>query len=113
MTDDRLPIALWVDANIRRCDIENIPVYVIRRGAYFSGTVLLKINLIEHGCKLLTMARNETGQLNWISAFSCELAVEQEIDSYIQRAIQRDPDVWVIEIEDRDGRNPLSDLSSF
>jgi hypothetical protein len=36
-----------------------------------------------------------------------EIIDEQKADDYIKRSVSRDPDVWVIEIEDRKGRNFL------
>ena len=39
----RLKTALWVQAQVRRCDLELIPVVVARRGDPDAGSVLLKL----------------------------------------------------------------------
>lgn len=101
MSETRLPAGLWIEAQLRQLDQEAVPYYLINKGAYFSGTVLLKINSIDNGCKVLTQIRDENGKLCWMNALKQEWLPEQEADSYITRAISRDPDLWAIEIEDR------------
>ena len=108
MSDDgRLPTELWIKAHIRRCFAEGIPATVARRGEKNGGTVLLKINQLEKGCRVLTQGRDMEGTLAWLPALKGALVEEAEADSYIARAIERDPDLWVIEIEERDGRHPF------
>ena len=106
--DDRIPTALWVDAHLRKCAAEAIPAYVINKGAYASGTVLVKLNNLEGSCVLLVQQRDLEGNLGWMYAGGQEERLaEKEADAYIRRSIDRDPDVWVIEIEDREMNNPF------
>ena len=107
MSEERLPTELWVQAHLRRCSVEATPAMLLRRGEPERGTVLLKLNQIEAGCRILTQARDIDGQLGWLAALGGKLVPEAEADAYVARAVDRDPDLWVIEIEDRAGRNPF------
>ena len=65
----------------------------------------------EGRCKFLTQQRDfETDELVWVPALAEEMVDEAEADAYIQRAISRDPDLWVIEIEDKEMDNPFQDI---
>lgn len=107
MDDDRLPTDLWVMAHIRRCNGEGVPAVVARKGHANAGTLILKLNLLERGCRVLTQMRDLDGAMGWMAAFQGGLVPEAEADAYIARAVARDPDLWVVEIEDRAGRNPF------
>ena len=108
MSDDgRLPTELWIKAHIRRCFADGIPATVARRGEANTGTVLLKVNQLEKGCRVLTQGRDMDGQLAWLPALKGALVEESEADEYIARAVARDPDLWVVEIEHRDGWHPF------
>ena len=54
---------------------------------------------------MLTQQRGLDGNLGWLAAFENKLVPEAEADAYIARAVKRDPDVWVVEVEDRAGRH--------
>lgn len=107
MTDDRLPTDVWVRAHLRRCHAEGVPATVVRRGERTGGSVILKLNRIEGGCRVLTQSRDLDGLLAWLPALKGALVAESEADAYIERAVARDPDLWVIEIEHRDGWHPF------
>jgi hypothetical protein len=107
LSEERLPTELWVQIHLRRCSADATPVALLRRGEPERGTVLLKLNQIEAGCRILSQARDLEGRLGWLAALGGKLVPEAEADAYIARAIDRDPDLWVIEIEDRTGRNPF------
>jgi hypothetical protein len=107
MDKNELPTGLWLEAHLRRLDQQSISYYVINRGNHGSGTILLKLNGLGSGLKLLQQERNLEGHLIWVDALNAPLAEESKIDDYIRRAIARDPDIWVIEIEDRSLANPF------
>ena len=105
--ESRIPTSFWVGGCLRRMDANACPYYVVKRGAGDSGTVLLKINLLNGSCRLLSQGRDSEGGMGWLSPFRHEEIAEQEADAYIRRAMDRDPDLWVIEIESKNGENPF------
>lgn len=105
--DDRLPTALWVDAHLRQLALDAVPYYVVNKGAFASGTVLLKLNGLENGCLLLQQQRDLDGIMGWMALYDGKKLAEEKADEYISRAVDRDPDLWVIEIEDRGLKNPF------
>ncbi|HUN50634.1 MAG TPA: DUF1491 family protein [Candidatus Sulfotelmatobacter sp.] len=105
--DPRLKTELWVLATVRRCSVENVPCTVARRGDRDAGAVLLKINRFAEGCSVLAQSRTLDGELVWSRGTGPEPVGETEADAYIARQIKRDPDLWVVEIEDRQGRKPF------
>ena len=78
-----------------------------RRGEKMGGLVLLKVNRLDQGCRLLNQTRDLDGKLAWLPALGGEFVEEPAADDYIARAVQRDPDLWVVEIEHRDGWHPF------
>lgn len=107
MDDDRLVTDVWVMAHVRRCNNDGVPAMVVRKGNLKSGTVMVKINQLGDGCRVLSQMRDLDGAMGWLAAFKGALVPEADADAYIERALGRDPDLWVIEIEDRTGRNPF------
>jgi len=101
---DRLATELWVAAYMRRATVHGDPVVLARRGDATRGAVLLKLNRFERGWQVLSQARDPAGRLGWIAGAA---AAEAEADAYIARALARDPDLWVLEVEDRAVRHPL------
>lgn len=108
MSDEaRLPVSIWIDAHLRRLNETGQGYYIINKGAFAAGTLLLKINLLNGFCHILTQIRDMDGNLGWMNAQKDETVAETDADAYIRRAVDRDPDLWAIEIEDREGKNPF------
>ena len=105
--EDRLPTELWVAAHLRQCAAKGLPVYVVHKGAPAGGTVMVRIVLRGKGSKVLNQTRDMDGNMGWMDVYEGEIVDETRADQYIQRAIARDPDVWVIEVEDMSGQNPF------
>lgn len=105
--DDRIPTELWVTAHVRQCTAKGMGIYVTHRGAAAAGTVMVKIVMRAQGCKLLNQSRDINGNIGWMDIFDGLLVDEKRADEYIQRTLSRDPDVWVIEVEDANGQNPF------
>ena len=107
MTDDRIPTALYLDAHFRRLTAEGVFYTIVNRGAHASGTILLKLYAPGLGARLLQQQRDEDGVLGWLALFDGQTVEEATTDDYVRRALDRDPDLWVVEIESRDLRNPF------
>ena len=76
---------------------------MVHRGDSDASAVLLKINRLAEGCVVLTRFRGLDGEPGWLRGTGPEPVDEPEADDYVSRQIDRDPDVWVIEIEDPKG----------
>ena len=100
----RLKTSLVIQAAVRLCALRAVPIAVTRRGDEDAGAILLKLNRRDLGFSVLAQTRSKNGESAWIRATGEALVDEQTADAYIARQIQRDPDLWVVEIEDREGR---------
>lgn len=108
MDDDedegRLTTDLWVSAHVRAANAEGVPMVVTRKGDRTRGTVLLKVNRLDGFAWVLTQIRHR-GKLAWTRGTGPDPVPEAESDRYIERQLRYDPDLWVIEVEDRHGRH--------
>src|SRR5262245_573224 len=103
----RLKTGIWITALVRRCDLAAIPVAVLARGDGDAGAILLKFNGGAVGCSVLTQARGQAGELLWMRATGSDPVDEADADAYIARQRRRDPDLWVVEIENGSAQNVI------
>lgn len=99
----RLKSGLYVKALIRRAELGGASVYVARRGAEEAGALFLKLARPDGSCTVLSQARRGEGELVWMRPLG-ETSDEAAATKYFEKQIRFDPDLWIVEIEDRDGR---------
>lgn len=99
----------WVSAYVRRCRDAGVPAYVMRRGEASAGAVLIRLNGLDGRSVILDRARRLDGTLVWIHAMGPGPRADADCDGYVERALARDPDLWIIEVEDRERRHFLDD----
>lgn len=105
----RIKAEIWVEAEIRRCRVNDIDAYLVRRGDADAGAILIKHNCFAAGCTVYAPAMAMDGGRAWSRGTGEAPVPEAEADDYIKRQQGYDPDQWVIEIEDPDGRWMLAE----
>jgi hypothetical protein len=99
---------IWVGALIRRAEIGGAFAVVARKGDPRAGAVLVKaLNRSDGTARLYTEATRMGGEAVWMQPG--QSTEEPDLDRYIERAVRIDPDIWVVEIEDREGRHFLTE----
>src|ERR1043165_905393 len=104
MTVPRLKAGIFVRALIRRAEVAGAQAYVVRKGSEDSGAIFLKINRLDGTSLVLDLARRGAeGDLVWVKPLG-DSADEEKSRAWFDRQVKFDPDVWIVEIEDREGR---------
>jgi hypothetical protein len=99
---------IWVSALIRRAELSGAFGMVIRKGDARAGAVLVKVlNRPQGTARLYAEATRLDGERVWMQPAPSDH--EPDLDRYIERAMRVDPDIWVVEIDDREGRHFLTE----
>ena len=101
----RLTANIWVSAYLNRLRLLAIPAFLTSRGDATAGTVLVKMNTLNGQAVAYQRSFDlMTGARTWVVLADGE---EAEVDAALARQRSFDPDLWVIEVEDRQGRHLL------
>jgi hypothetical protein len=108
----RLKSNIWVAAYLRRCQVNGIFGAVRRRGAEEAGAILIKLALLDGTAMLFTPAPqthydDSRPVERAFTPLSVQPLPEQDIEDRLTKEIRFDPDVWIVEIEDKAGRHFL------
>jgi hypothetical protein len=100
---------IWASALIRRAELAGAFAMVARKGDPRAGAVLVKaVDRRKGSARLFSRAvRGDEGETVWMEPV--DSTEEPALDAYIERAAKFDPDLWVIEIEDTEGRHFLTE----
>ena len=101
----RLASGIWVSAYLTRLRLADIPAYVTAKGDAEAGAVVVKVAMLDGTARAYERRADlMSGTRAWMLLAD---AAETEVDALLARARTRDPDLWVIELEDRQGRTLL------
>ena len=104
MSDERLPTDFMIAAQIRTAAREGVPIIVRRRGDNSIGTIILKINLLNGTARVLTQVRFND-EIVWNPVSRTDPMNDVDAETYMNRQADIDPDSWLLEIEDKQGRH--------
>lgn len=103
----RLTASIWVSAYLTRLRLADIPAFVTAHGDDTGGAVLVKLNTLDGQARAFTRSFDlSTGERTWIALAE---GADRDVDAAIARQRGFDPDLWVIEVEDRHGRHLLDE----
>lgn len=102
----RLTSDFWVGAYLRRLGLHNIPAFVTCKGDATAGAVLVKLNTLDGQAAAYQRSFNIEGDRVWVTLAE---GPEPDVDAALARQRSFDPDLWVIEVEDRQGRHLLDE----
>lgn len=108
----RLKSEIWVKSYLRRCQFNEAPAFVTRRGQSEGGAIFIVVNKLNGEADLYVPAPAGIEGVHdryWSPHSANGGASVSDIEAYIERQLDFDPDIWVVEIEDRDGRHYLAD----
>lgn len=105
----RLTSDLWVSAYLTRLRLVEIPVFVTRKGDATAGSVLVKLNTLDGDARAFQRQFDlMSGEREWVVLAE---GPEEDVDASLSKQASFDPDLWVIEVEDKQGRHLLDDPS--
>ncbi len=103
----RLTSELWVQAYLTRLRLADIPAFVVAKGDATAGAVLVKQNPLDGSARLFQRSVDlMSGARSWVVLAE---GPEADVDASVARQRGFDPDLWVIEVEDRAGRHLLDE----
>lgn len=103
----RLTADIWVSAYLARLRVLDIPAFVVKRGDGTAGAVLVKLNTLDGQARCFQRSFDMvTGARKWVVLAEGD---ETDVDASIGRQRSFDRDLWVVEVEDREGRHLLDE----
>lgn len=104
----RLKSEMYASALIRRAQAVGAQAYLVRRGASEAGAIFIQVDRLDGTCYVLSPAQRsildsaDEGRA-WTRPLG-ESTDAEKAREYFARQLKFDPDIWIVEIEDREGR---------
>ena len=99
----RLKAGIFVRALIRRAEVAGASAFIVRKGAEEAGAVILLLSRLDRTMLVLNQVRRGDGLLAWARPLG-DWGPEDAARAWCDKQVKFDPDLWILEIEDRQGR---------
>ena len=103
----RLTAQFWVQAYLARLRLADIPAFVSAHGDDTAGAVLVKLNTLDGRARVYQRSFDLMRDARHWAVLT--EGAEAEVDTSLRRQRDMDPDLWIIEVEDRAGRHLLDE----
>lgn len=100
----RLTSDFWVTAYLTRLRGHNIPVFITAKGDPTAGAVIVKLNTLDGQAHAFQRSFDIDGSRIWATLAQ---GPDAEVEQVLARQRDFDPDIWIIEVEDKQGRTLL------
>jgi len=109
----RLKSEVWVKAYIRRCAGAGLSAVVVRHGDNDAGAIFIRINRLDgtsflFGPSPAGLSGAEEDR-RWVPCLQESGATDDAVETYLKREAEFDSDLWIVEVEARDGSHLLDD----
>ena len=101
----RLKTEMLVSAALRLADRHAISAAIMHRGDPDAGALFLEIEKGMHQAKLLCRVTAFDGGYEWLCIGEDGWQLPIDIQELVARERDRDPDCWVVSVQDAQGRN--------
>jgi hypothetical protein len=98
---------IWVAAYLRRAGVEGTFATLRRRGAQEAGAIFVVVDRLDGRLALYEPAPSQEGERRFIRAHAAEYIDAPEAASRLQRQLNFDPDIWIVDLDSRDGAHWL------
>ncbi|WP_185802669.1 DUF1491 family protein [Pontivivens nitratireducens] len=102
--EPRLTSDFWVHAYLARLRLNDIPVFVTAKGDPTAGAVIVKLNTLDGAAQAFHRSYDTDYRRVWTELVAGDDAV---VEAELARQRAADPDLWIVEVEDRAGRHLL------
>lgn len=99
----RLKAGIFVRALLRRVQVEGASAFIVRSGAEEAGSIILIVARLDGTVLVLNQVRDAKGALAWAKALG-GWSDEARAATWCDKQVKFDPDLWLVEIEDPQGR---------
>jgi hypothetical protein len=105
----RLRSDIWVAAYIRTVEVGGGFATLRRRGAAEAGAVFVVLDRLDGRCALFAPGPSDEtlGERRFLRAHKAEWDDGAAIAARLEREVKRDPDLWIVDVDRRDGLHGL------